>query len=69
MKFVFPNHLFARTKNNKTIDVSYAPQDMTAVDYINKDVLIEWLEEMKITYTEPEISEIYENVIGYIDSM
>ena len=36
-KFVFPKYLYARTKNNKTIDMSYAPQDMTAVEYIRND--------------------------------
>ena len=33
-KFVFPKYLYARTKDNKTIDISYAPQDMTAVEYV-----------------------------------
>lgn len=36
-KFVFPKYLYARTKDNKTIDMSYAPQDMTAVEYIRND--------------------------------
>ena len=33
-KFVFPNFLYARTVNNKTIDVSYVPQSLDAVEYI-----------------------------------
>ena len=33
-KFVFPKFLYARTIDNKTIDVSYAPQSMDAVEYI-----------------------------------
>lgn len=36
-KFVFPKYLYARTKDNKTIDMSYVPQDMTAVEYIRND--------------------------------
>jgi hypothetical protein len=36
-KFVFPKFLYARTKDNKTVDVSYAPQDMTAVEYIRNN--------------------------------
>lgn len=36
-KFIFPKYLYARTKDNKTIDMSYAPQDMTAVEYIRND--------------------------------
>lgn len=36
-KFVFPNFLYARTVDNKTIDVSYAPQSMDAVEYIKND--------------------------------
>ena len=36
-KFVFPNFLYARTVDNKTIDVSYAPQSLDAVEYIKND--------------------------------
>ena len=36
-KFVFPNFLYARTIDNKTIDVSYAPQNLDAVEYIKND--------------------------------
>lgn len=38
-KFVFPNFLYARTTNNKTIDVSYAPQSLDAVEYIKNDAI------------------------------
>ena len=48
-KFVFPKYLYARTKDNKTIDVSYAPQDMTAVEYIRND------------FVEQEQPEVYLN--------
>ncbi len=36
-KFMFPNFLYARTVDNKTIDVSYAPQSIDAVEYIKND--------------------------------
>ena len=36
-KFVFPKFLYARTTNNKTIDVSYVPQSLDAVEYIRGD--------------------------------
>ena len=36
-KFMFPNFLYARTVDNKTIDVSYAPQSMDAVEYVKND--------------------------------
>lgn len=39
VKFVFPKFLYARTTNNKTIDVSYAPQNLDAVEYIRSDSL------------------------------
>lgn len=49
-KFVFPKYLYARSKDNKTIDMSYAPQDMAAVEYIRNDFVeqeqpVEGLEE------------------------
>ena len=39
VKFVFPKFLYARTTNNKTIDVSYAPQSLDAIEYIRSDSL------------------------------
>ena len=39
VKFVFPKFLYARTTNNKTIDMSYAPQSLDAVEYIRSDSL------------------------------
>ena len=38
-KFVFPKYLYARTKDNKTIDMSYVPQDMTAIEYVRNDLV------------------------------
>lgn len=31
-KFVYPDKLYARTNNNITLDISYAPQTMDAID-------------------------------------
>ena len=46
-KFVYPDKLYARCNNNKTLDVSYAPQNMKAVEYTRTDAFIdkacEWL--------------------------
>lgn len=36
-KFVFPKFLYARTLDNKTIDVSYAPQSMDAIEYVRNN--------------------------------
>lgn len=38
-KFVFPKFLYAQTTDNKTIDVSYAPQSLDAIEYIRSDSL------------------------------
>ena len=47
-KFVFPKYLYARTKDNKTIDMSYAPQDMNAIEYIRNDFIQQEQPEMDI---------------------
>ena len=48
-RFVYPDKLYARTNNNITIDISYAPQILEAVEYIRTDAFIEkarkWFEE------------------------
>jgi len=36
-KFVYPDKLYARCKDNKTLDISYAPQNMEAVEYTRTD--------------------------------
>ena len=51
-KFVFPKYLYARTKDNKTIDMSYAPQDMTAIEYIRNDFVQSGLDEAAEKYSE-----------------
>lgn len=40
-KFVYPDKLYARCKDNKTLDMSYAPQNMEAVEYTRTDAFIE----------------------------
>lgn len=40
-KFVYPDKLYARTNNNITIDISYAPQTLEAVEYTRTDAFIE----------------------------
>ena len=37
--------------------------------YIRKDALMEWLEEMRDSYTEPYIYETYETVIAKLNLM
>ena len=40
-KFVYPDKLYARTNDNITLDVSYAPQTLEAVEYTRTDAFIE----------------------------
>ena len=40
-KFVYPDKLYARTENNKTLDISYAPQTLEAVEYVRTDAFAE----------------------------
>ena len=40
-KFVYPDKLYARTANNITLDISYAPQTLEAVEYVRTDAFIE----------------------------
>ena len=53
-KFVYPDKLYARTNNNITLDISYAPQTLEAVEYIRTDAFIDkacsWLKENKDKY-------------------
>ena len=39
-KFVYPDKLYARCKDNKTLDISYAPQTLEAVEYTRTDVFM-----------------------------
>jgi hypothetical protein len=40
-KFVYPDKLYARTKDNITLDISYAPQTLEAVEYTRTATFIE----------------------------
>ena len=40
-KFVYPDKLYARTNDNITLDISYAPQTLKAVEYTRTDAFIE----------------------------
>ena len=40
-KFVYPDKLYARTNDNITLDISYAPQTLEAVEYTRTDAFIE----------------------------
>ena len=40
-KFVYPDKLYAMTNNNITLDISYAPQTLEAVEYVRTDAFIE----------------------------
>ena len=57
-KFVYPNKLYARTKDSITLDISYAPQTLEAVEYTRTDAFIEkaakWLEENLSEYCDGE---------------
>ena len=47
-KFIFPKFLYARTTNNKTLDVSYVPQSLDAIEYIRSDSLQQEQPEMDL---------------------
>ena len=40
-KFVYPDKLYARTDDNITLDISYAPQTLEAVEYTRTDAFVE----------------------------
>ena len=60
-KFVFPKFLYARTLDNKTIDVSYGPQDMTAIEYVRNDFVEQVQPEVDL---EKEYKEWWENKVS-----
>ena len=64
-KFVFPKLLYARTLDNKTIDVSYGPQDMTSIEYVRNDFVEQEQPDVDL---EKEIFEA-EKKYGDIDEM
>ena len=53
-KFVYPDKLYARANNNITLDISYAPQTLEAVEYTRTDAFIEkaieWIDKNAFRY-------------------
>lgn len=72
VKFVLPKFLYARTTNNKTIDVSYAPQSLDAVEYIRSDYLHQ---EQKPAWSEEDkkkigrLRSVVNQLASYTDSL
>ena len=64
-KFVFPKYLYARTKDNKTIDMSYAPQDLNAVEYVRNDFVEQEQPEVDLDAIVDEAFDKYSSVDGY----
>ena len=62
-KFVYPDKLYARTKDNITLDISYAPQTLEAVEYTRTDVFIEkawnWIEDNILSSNQQDKSLLY----------
>lgn len=54
-KFVYPDKLYARCKDNKTLDISYAPQTLEAVEYIRTDAFIEKAAEYIYNYNQKQV--------------
>ena len=54
-KFVYPDKLYARTKDNITLDISYAPQTLEAVEYIRKDAFIEKATQFLYDYNQKQV--------------
>ena len=66
VKFVLPKFLYARTTNNKTIDVSYAPQSLDAVEYIRSDFLQQEQPEVDLeNYISNKLRELGADLINH----
>ena len=77
-KFVYPEKLYARCKDSKTLDISYAPQNMGAVEYTRTDAFIEkakkyleahFINDVSILsggYVSIQFNQAFENFIKYI---
>lgn len=78
-KFVYPDKLYARTNDNITLDISYAPQTLEAVEYVRTDAFVDkaakWIEEINnhhhiMRYSdscEPSLSELTEWFRNYME--
>lgn len=63
-KFVYPDKLYARTNDNITLDISYAPQTMEAVEYIRADAFVRKSDEFISTFFHPEDTELIKSVLN-----
>ena len=78
-KFVYPDKLYARANDNITLDISYAPQTLEAVEYTRTDAFVEkaceWIREFNnhhyiMRYSdscEPPLSELTEWFKNYME--
>ena len=70
-KFVYPDKLYARCKDNKTLDISYAPQTLETVEYTRTDAFIEkacsWFR--TLDDKEPPYKTTEEFIEGFIKAM
>lgn len=74
-KFVYPDKLYARCKDNKTLDISYAPQNMEAAEYTRIDAFIEkarkWFERQYEWYDKLGVKHCdmkeFEDFVKYIE--
>ena len=61
-KFVYPDKLYARTDDNITLDISYAPQTLEAVEYTRTDAFIdkacEWITQYILNHDQLDIFEM-----------
>jgi hypothetical protein len=64
-KFVYPDKLYARAKDNITLDISYAPQTLKAVEYTRTDAFMkkacEWLRNEIYTFDPRDTEKMIEN--------
>lgn len=57
-KFVYPDKLYARTNDNITLDISYAPQTLDAIEYTRTDAFIEKADKFISTFVHPDDTEL-----------
>ena len=57
-KFIYPDKLYARTNDNITLDISYAPQTLDAIEYTRTDAFIDKACEWLRTHSEADYFEL-----------
>ena len=72
-KFVYPDKLYARTNNNITLDISYAPQTLEAVEYVRTDAFVEkaceWFRRIDYDDSIPPFETTEEFIEGFKKAM